>query len=118
MANYGDKKQSSKKAVSETLTLYKDYSKKRDTWAEKAKQDKEFRLGKQWTKEQEDTLNARGQAPIVVNRIHPAVETAKARFYSGAKSQDGTEGEGPGQGQGGGRGQGKGKAGGSSIIAG
>ena len=86
MANYGDKKQSSKKVVSETLTLYKDYSKKRDTWAEKAKQDKEFRLGKQWTKEQEDTLNARGQAPIVVNRIHPAVETAKAMLTANRPS--------------------------------
>ena len=86
MADYGSKKQSSKKIVSETLTLYKDYSKKRDTWAEKAKQDKEFRLGKQWTKEQEDTLQARGQAPIVVNRIHPAVETAKAMLTANRPS--------------------------------
>tara|TARA_R100000781_G_scaffold114966_1_gene88160 strand:- start:1959 stop:4142 length:2184 start_codon:yes stop_codon:yes gene_type:complete len=74
------------KIVDETLTLYKDYSKKRDTWAEKAKQDKEFRLGRQWTKEQEDTLKARGQAPIVVNRIHPAVETAKAMLTANRPS--------------------------------
>ena len=86
MANYGKKKQSSKKIVEDTLTLYKDYSKKRDTWAEKAKQDKEFRLGRQWTKEQEDTLQARGQAPIVVNRIHPAVETAKAMLTANRPS--------------------------------
>ena len=34
------------------------------------------------SKEQEETLKARGQAPIVVNRIHPAVETAKAMLTS------------------------------------
>ena len=86
MAEYGSKKQSPKKMVEETITLYKDYSKKRDTWAEKAKQDKEFRLGRQWTKEQEETLTARGQAPIVVNRIHPAVETAKAMLTANRPS--------------------------------
>tara|TARA_R110000824_G_scaffold95302_5_gene229271 strand:- start:10053 stop:12230 length:2178 start_codon:yes stop_codon:yes gene_type:complete len=74
------------KIVDETLTLYKDYSKKRDTWAEKAKQDKEFRLGKQWTTEQEETLKSRGQAAIVVNRIHPAVETAKAMLTANRPS--------------------------------
>ena len=52
------------KIVSETVQLYKDYSKKRDAWAIQAKEDKEFRLGRQWTKEQSDTLKARGQAPI------------------------------------------------------
>tara|TARA_R100000234_G_scaffold57741_1_gene34904 strand:- start:206 stop:2413 length:2208 start_codon:yes stop_codon:yes gene_type:complete len=66
------------KIVSETIQLYKDYSKKRDAWAQQAKEDKEFRLGRQWTKEQAEVLEARGQAPIVINRIHPAVEAAKA----------------------------------------
>ena len=66
------------KVVTETLQLYKDYSKKRDAWAQQAKEDKEFRLGRQWTKEQSEVLEARGQAPIVINRIHPAVESAKA----------------------------------------
>jgi len=64
--------------VTETLQMYKDYSKKRDAWAKQAKEDKEFRLGRQWTKEQAEVLEARGQAPIVINRIHPAVESAKA----------------------------------------
>ena len=64
--------------VSETLQLYKDYSKKRDAWAQQAKEDKEFRLGRQWTKKQAEVLESRGQAPIVINRIHPAVEAAKA----------------------------------------
>ena len=68
--------------VTETLQLYKDYSKKRDAWALQAKEDKEFRLGRQWTKEQAEVLEARGQAPIVINRIHPAVESAKAMLTS------------------------------------
>ena len=72
--------------VNDTLALYKDYSKKRDSWAQQAKEDKEFRLGRQWTKEQSETLEARGQAAIVVNRIHPAVETAKAMLTSNRPS--------------------------------
>ena len=64
--------------VNETQHLYDIYSKERDNWSLQAKEDKEFRLGRQWTKEQEEVLKARGQAPIVVNRIHPAVEAAKS----------------------------------------
>ena len=72
--------------VNETIQLFKDYSKKRDSWAAQAKEDKEFRLGRQWTKEQQDTLEARGQAAIVVNRVHPAVETAKAMLSANRPS--------------------------------
>ena len=72
--------------VNETLRLFKDYSKKRDSWAQQAKEDKEFRLGRQWTKEQSEILEGRGQAPIVVNRIHPAVETAKAMLTTNRPS--------------------------------
>ena len=68
--------------VNDTIQLFKDYSKKRDPWAQQAKEDKEFRLGRQWTKEQAETLEARGQAAIVINRIHPAVESAKAMLTS------------------------------------
>ena len=64
--------------VDETLTLFEAYRQRRELWAQHAKEDREFRLGKQWTDEQTATLEARGQAPLVVNRIHPAVETAKA----------------------------------------
>ena len=74
------------KIVTETQDLYKDYSRKRDSWAVQAKEDKEFRLGRQWTKEQADTLEARGQAPIVINRIHPAVEMAKAMLTANRPS--------------------------------
>ena len=72
--------------VNETIDIYQRYSKKRDTWANEAKEDKEFRLGKQWTTEQANTLKERGQAPIVVNRIHPAVETAKSMITANRPS--------------------------------
>jgi hypothetical protein len=78
MAYSAKKKLSGKPLVDETVDLWQRYGKKRDNWAQHAKEDKEFRLGRQWTNEQEETLKARGQAPIVVNRIHPAVEAAKA----------------------------------------
>ena len=42
--------------VSETQDLYQKYSSKRDTWSQHAKEDKEFRLGRQWTQEQKDVL--------------------------------------------------------------
>tara|TARA_R100000152_G_scaffold20717_2_gene15539 strand:- start:4943 stop:7321 length:2379 start_codon:yes stop_codon:yes gene_type:complete len=64
--------------VEETQDLFKTYRDKRSDWASAAQEDREFRLGNQWTQEQKDVLEARGQAPIVVNRIHPAVESAKA----------------------------------------
>ena len=43
----------------ETIDIYQRYSKKRDTWAMEAKEDREFRLGKQWTTEQADILKKR-----------------------------------------------------------
>ena len=75
-----------KKLVEETQNLFKRYSGERDRWAKNVKEDKEFRLGRQWTVEQEETLRARGQAPIVVNRIHPAVEAAKAMLTANRPS--------------------------------
>ena len=72
--------------VQETKDLFKDYSSKRDVWAQHAKEDKEFRLGRQWTADQIETLKARGQAPIVINRVHPAVESAKAMLTSNRPS--------------------------------
>ncbi len=72
------KKQSGKKIAEETKRLFDLYKRKRETWELQAREDQEYRLGRQWTTEQEKVMKARGQAPIVVNRIHPAVETAKA----------------------------------------
>ena len=78
--------QDSQSFIDETLDLFNTYSKERENWSRHAKEDKEFRLGRQWTKEQEDILLARGQAPIVVNRIHPAVEAAKSMLTSNRPS--------------------------------
>ena len=77
---------SSTEFVDETLNLFRIYSQNRENWAKHAKEDKEFRLGRQWTKKQEEILNARGQAPIVVNRIHPAVEAAKSMLTANRPS--------------------------------
>ena len=86
MAYSAKKKLSGKPLVDETLDLWKKYGDKRDAWAEHAKEDKEFRLGRQWTAEQEETLKARGQAPLVVNRVHPAVEAAKSMMSANRPS--------------------------------
>ena len=67
-----------KSLVQKTQDLFSDYSNNREKWAIQAQEDREFRLGQQWTKEQARVLRERGQAPIVVNRLHPAVEMAKA----------------------------------------
>jgi len=80
------KKQSGKKIAEETKRLFDLYKRKREHWEIQAREDQEYRLGRQWTREQEETLKARGQAPIVVNRIHPAVETAKAMLTANRPS--------------------------------
>ena len=58
--------------------LFREYSSSREMWAVKFQEALEFRAGAQWTNEEKDILESRGQAPIVVNRIHPIVETAKS----------------------------------------
>ena len=74
------------KIAQETHDIWRTYSKNRETWANQAQEDKEFRLGRQWTAEQSEILKSRGQAPIVVNRIHPAVESAKAMITANRPS--------------------------------
>jgi hypothetical protein len=64
--------------VQYTRELFHDYKSARELWAQKFQESVEFRAGAQWTNEERDVLEARGQAPIVVNRIHPIVETAKS----------------------------------------
>ncbi len=81
MADYDNKP-----IAEETKELFDLYKRKRDVWEVQAREDQEYRLGRQWTREQEETLKARGQAPIVVNRIHPAVETAKAMLTANRPS--------------------------------
>ena len=64
--------------VEHTLELFQEYKSSREIWAEKFQEAVEFRGGAQWTNEEKEILESRGQAPIVVNRIHPIVETAKS----------------------------------------
>jgi len=79
---YSDENTDNQKIVDDTLHLWRLYSTKREMWATHAQEDKEFYLGKQWTDEQVRKLESRGQAPITVNRIFPAVEAAKAMLTS------------------------------------
>ena len=58
--------------------LFTEYKSSRELWAQKFQESIEFRAGAQWTNEEKEVLESRGQAPIVVNRIHPIVETAKS----------------------------------------
>lgn len=81
-----------------TQDLLSEYSSARENWAKQAVEDNEFRNGKQWTKEQADTLRSKAQEPIVVNVIFSAVEQAKAmlsankpRFQSTARETSDTE---------------------------
>jgi hypothetical protein len=64
--------------VQETQELLTEYNNLREIWAVKFQESLEFRAGAQWTEDERDVLESRGQAPIVVNRIHPIVETAKS----------------------------------------
>ena len=64
--------------VQESLELLDEYNNLREIWAVKFQEALEFRAGAQWSQEERDILEQRGQAPIVVNRIHPIVETAKS----------------------------------------
>ncbi|MDP6907959.1 MAG: hypothetical protein QF371_00565 [Flavobacteriales bacterium] len=66
------------KEVRKSLELLDHYEREREVWATKFKEAEEFRNGAQWTKQEVEILESRGQNPIVVNRIHPAIETAKA----------------------------------------
>ena len=64
--------------VRESIELFDEYKNSRQTWAQGFQEAKEFRAGAQWSHEEKEVLESRGQAPIVVNRIHPIVETAKS----------------------------------------
>ena len=58
------------------------YDQERELWSQKFIESNDFRNGKQWTNEQRKALEERGQAPIVINRMHPMIETAKAMLTS------------------------------------
>ena len=68
--------------VIKSLELLEHYMNMRNEWATRFREAEEFRNGVQWNANQVNELKKRGQTPIVVNRIHPAVETAKAMLTS------------------------------------
>tara|TARA_R100000458_G_scaffold29520_1_gene27041 strand:- start:1791 stop:4082 length:2292 start_codon:yes stop_codon:yes gene_type:complete len=61
-----------------TEEILEKYDQERELWSQKFIESNDFRNGKQWTKEQKNALEERGQAAIVINRMHPMIETAKA----------------------------------------
>jgi hypothetical protein len=75
-----------KELVDETQNLWQTWRDKRTEWAGQAQENLEFRLSKQFTPEQKAGIEARGNAALVVNRIHPAVEMAKAMLTSNRPS--------------------------------
>ena len=85
MADY-DGPENQSKVADDTKRLFDLYKRKRDVWETQAREDQEYRLGRQWTTEQTRVMESRGQAPVVVNRIHPAVETAKAMLTANRPS--------------------------------
>ena len=68
--------------VIKSMELLEHYMNMRNEWATRFREAEEFRNGIQWTSAQVNELKKRGQTPIVVNRVHPAVETAKAMLTS------------------------------------
>lgn len=61
-----------------TKELFDEYKSAQNPWAAQVAEDRSFESGDQWTSEQETELLKRGQAPIVVNVIKPAVEQVVA----------------------------------------
>jgi len=72
-------KKTKEEYASETVELFNSFnSGNRSTWGMQAVEDREFRLGAQWSAADKEILESRQQAALVINRIHPAVELAKA----------------------------------------
>ena len=73
--------------VSETINLFDRFSVgKRSEWMNEVDQDANFRFGNQWTPEQIKEMNEKGHPPVAINRIHPAIEMAKAMLTSNRPS--------------------------------
>ena len=56
MAYKSKSEKTGKKLAEETHDIWKTYSKKREMWANHAQEDREFRLGTQWTADQKRIL--------------------------------------------------------------
>ena len=76
-------KQSKAEYATDTAELFINFANgNRNTWHQQAIEDREFRLGAQWSEEDAKKLESRDQAALVINRVHPAVELAKAMLTS------------------------------------
>ncbi len=75
-----------KEVVEQVQQRFLEWSSYAAPWQEQAQEDRLFRFGQQWTEDQERTLTLRGQAPVVVNRVMPAVESAKAMLTANRPS--------------------------------
>lgn len=67
----------------ETQSLFEKFQgSNRSSWMTESNEDYDFRFGNQWTETQVADMNEKGQAPVVVNRLHPAIEQIKAMLTS------------------------------------
>jgi hypothetical protein len=69
-----------------TVQRWMQYRDKRKDWDTKVTKDLEYFLLKQWTKDQETELSARGQAPLIIDRIRPAINQLIAILTANAPS--------------------------------
>ena len=60
--------------------LYRSYHSSRSDWSAQVALDRDYYLNKQWTKDEQETLEERGQAPLVINRIYPVVQQKLAQL--------------------------------------
>ena len=71
------------KIAQQTISLFNKFAdSNRASWINNIVEDADFRYGNQWTEDQIAEMNAKGQPPVAINRIHPAVEMAKAMLTS------------------------------------
>jgi hypothetical protein len=72
------------KAAETSAQIYTDYTSAghRGEWASQIAIDRDYYLNKQWTEEEQDNLLARGQAPLVINRIFPVCQQKLAQLTS------------------------------------
>jgi hypothetical protein len=71
-------KEDNSELAKENFELFLQYSSERFDWASQVVENDAFRNNAQWTSTQQKTLEERGHSPLVLNRIHPAVEMAKS----------------------------------------
>lgn len=65
------------------IRLFEKYSTaERKEWVRQISDDEQFKLGEQWTPEEIRELEARGHAPLVINRVLPVVELRKSQLIS------------------------------------